>query len=393
MNFELNEETKSILDTARRFVEKEIQPREKEEGFKRDIVFKMGELGFFGCAFPPRYGGSDSGFLAHSVVCEEISRGDSGLRSLFNLQAMTVAYTMMEWGTTAVREKYVKDLVLGKKLGCTCFSEPNAGSDLASIETRIEDRGDHFEINGSKTWISNGTVADYAVVYGSHDRSLKHRGLCAVVVETNQKGWMARETPKLGDKSSPIAEIHMENVRAPKENLLGEWGQGFTVAMAALDRGRISVASGAVGLAQACLDASVSYANQRVQFGKLIREYQQVKAVIAEMAAQIEAARLLVRKASWLNDQGAPFTKEIAIAKYFAGEAVVRAAGLAMEVHGGMGYSLEMPVEKYYRDSKLYQVGEGTVNIMRLLIGDDALGIKKANRPRIHTHSEFFGLE
>ncbi|MDD5171172.1 MAG: acyl-CoA dehydrogenase family protein [Syntrophales bacterium] len=393
MNFELNEETKSILDTARRFVAREIQPRAKEEGFKRDIVSKMGELGFFGCAFPPRYGGSDSGFLAHSVVCEEISRGDSGLRSLFNLQAMTVAYTMMEWGKPAVREKYVKNLVLGEKLGCTCFSEPNAGSDLAAIETRIEDRGDHYEINGAKTWISNGTVADYAVVYGTYDRSLKGRGLSAVVVETDQPGWMARETPKLGDKSSPIAEIHMENVRAPKENLLGEWGQGFTVAMTALDRGRISVASGAVGLAQACLEASVAYANQRVQFGKLIREYQQVKAVIAEMASQIEAARLLVRRASWLNDQGMPFTKEIAIAKYFAGEAVVRAAGQAMEIHGGMGYSLELPVEKYYRDSKLYQVGEGTVNIMRLLIGDDALGIKNANRPRLHTPAEFRGLE
>lgn len=393
MNFELNEETKSMLDTARRFVKQEIQPRAKEEGFKRDVVSKMGELGFFGCAFPPRYGGSDSGFLAHSVVCEEISRGDSGLRSLFNLQALTVAYTIMEWGTPAVREKYVRNLVLGKKLGCTCFSEPNAGSDLAAIETRIEDRGDHFKINGAKTWISNGTVADYAVVYGTHDRSLRQNGLCAVVVETDQPGWKARETPKLGDKSSPIAEIHMENVRAPKENLLGNWGQGFKVAMTALDRGRISVASGAVGLAQACLEASVTYANQRAQFGKLIREYQQVKALIAEMETQIEAARLLVRKASWLNDQGVPFTKEIAIAKYFAGETVVRAAGMAMEIHGGMGYSLEMPVEKYYRDSKLYQVGEGTANIMRLIIADDALGIKKANRQRLHTPSEFRGLE
>ena len=206
-------------------------------------------------------------------------------------------------------------------------------------------------------------------------------------------GWKARETPKLGDKSSPIAEIHMENVRAPKENLLGDWGQGFKVAMTALDRGRISVASGAVGLAQACLEASVTYANQRVQFGKLIREYQQVKALIAEMETQIEAARLLVQRASWLNDQGVPFTKEIAIAKYFAGETVVRAAGMAMEIHGGMGYSLEMPVEKYYRDSKLYQVGEGTANIMRLIIADDVLGIKKANRPRLHTPSEFRGLE
>ena len=299
----------------------------------------MGELGYFGCAFPPRFGGSDSGFLAHSVVCEEISRADSGLRALFNLQAMTVPYTVMEWGTETAKNKYVADLVTGKKLGCTCFSEPNAGSDLASIETKIIDRGDHFEINGEKTWISNGTVADYAVVYGSFDRSKKYHGLCAVVVETNQPGWTTRETPKLGDKSSPIAEIHMENVSASKENLLGKMGQGFIVAMTALDRGRISVSSGAVGLAQACLDASITYANQKVQFGKLIREYQMVKAVIAEMTTQVEAARLLVRRAAWLNDQGLPFSREIAIAKYFAGEAVVKCAGMAMEIHGGMGYS------------------------------------------------------
>ncbi|MCK9195627.1 MAG: acyl-CoA dehydrogenase family protein [Syntrophales bacterium] len=393
MNFELSDEVKGILDTAQRFVEKEIKPKAKEEGFKRDLVSKMGELGFFGCAFPPRFGGSDSGFLAHSVVCEAISRADSGLRALFNLQAMTVPYTMMEWGNDTVKNKYVADLVSGKKLGCTCFSEPNAGSDLASIETRIEDKGDHFEINGEKTWISNGNVADYAVVYGTFDRSKKYKGLCAVVVETNQPGWTTRETPKLGDKSSPIAEIHMENVRAPKENLLGKMGQGFVVAMTALDRGRISVSSGAVGLAQACLDASITYANQRVAFGKLIRDYQMVKATIAEMVAQVEAARLLVRKAAWLNDQGLPFSREIAIAKYFAGEAVVKCAGMAMEVHGGMGYSLEMPVEKYYRDSKLYQVGEGTVNIMRLLIADDALGVKNANRPRLHVPSDFRELE
>jgi glutaryl-CoA dehydrogenase (non-decarboxylating) len=393
MNFDLNEETRAVQEMARRFAEKEVLPRVKEDCFKRDLVSQMGELGLFGSAFPPRYGGTDFGFLAHSVVCEEISRADSGLRPLFNLQAMTVPYTIMEWGTEAAKNKYVHDLVRGKKIGCTCFSEPNAGSDLASIETRIEDRGDHFEINGSKTWISNGTYADTAVVYASHDRSLKHKGLCAVVVETDQAGWTARETPKLGDKSSPIAEIHLDKVRAPKENLLGKWGEGFVVAMTALDRGRISVGSGAVGLAQACLDASITYANQRVQFGKLIREYQLVKGLIAEMVAQVEGARLLVRRASWLNDQDRPFTREIAIAKYFAGEAVVRAAGMAMEIHGGMGYSLEMPVERFYRDSKLYQVGEGTANIMRLLIADDALGIKKANRPRIHLTSQFRDLE
>ncbi|MEE9437012.1 MAG: acyl-CoA dehydrogenase family protein [Candidatus Adiutricales bacterium] len=389
MNFDLNNDQKAILETARRFSEREILPRLKEEGFKRDLVEKMGDLGFFGCAFPPGFGGTDMGFLAHSVVCEEISRADSGLRALFNLQGMTVPYTMMEWGGEAVREKYVKDLVLGRKIGCTCFSEPNAGSDIASIETRITDEGDSLLLNGNKTWISNGNLAEIAVVYATFDQGLKHRGLCAVVVETDQPGWQTRETPKLGDKSSPIAEIFLDNVRAPKENLLGEWGEGFKVAMTALDRGRISVGSGAVGLSQACLDASIQYANSRVQFGRPISEYQLIKATIAEMVALIEASRFLVRRGAWLNDQDRPFTREIAIAKYFAGETAAKCSGMAMEVHGGMGYSLELPVEKYYRDAKLYQVGEGTANIMRLLIGDDALGIKKANRPRIHVPSDF----
>jgi alkylation response protein AidB-like acyl-CoA dehydrogenase len=393
MHFDLSEEIRAVQDLARRFAQKEISPRVKEEKFKRDLVSQMGDLGLFGCAFPARFGGTGLGFLAHSVVCEEISRVDSGLRPLFNLQAMTVPYTIMEWGTPEAREKYVRDLVQGQKIGCTCFSEPNAGSDLASMETRIEDRGDHFEINGSKTWISNGTEAEVAIVYGTHAPVLKHKGLCAVVVETGQPGWSARETPKLGDKSSPIAEIHLDRVRAPKGNLLGKWGEGFVVAMTALDRGRISVASGAVGLAQACLEASVAYANQRVQFGKLIREFQLVKGLVAEMVSLVEGARLLVRRGAWLNDQDRPFTREIAIAKYFAGEAVVRVAGMAMEIHGGMGYSLEMPVERYFRDSKLYQVGEGTANIMRLLIADDALGIKKANRPRPHVPSQFMDLQ
>jgi alkylation response protein AidB-like acyl-CoA dehydrogenase len=305
---------------------------------------------------------------------------------------MTVPYTMMEWGNPAVQKKYVKPLVTGEKLGCTCFSEPNAGSDIASIETKVVDKGDHFLINGSKTWISNGTVAEYAVVYGTFDRSLKHNGLCAIVVETNQPGWQPHEIPKLGDKASPIAEIGLEDVIAPRENLLGEWGGGFKVAMTALDRGRISVGSGALGICQACLNASVKYANERVQFGHPIRDYQMVKHIIADMAVYTEAARFLVRRGAWLNDQGKPFTREIAIAKYFAGEAAVRAAGWAMEIHGGMGYSLELPVEKYYRDSKLYQVGEGTANVMRLLIADDALGLKKANRPRLKVPADFRDL-
>jgi glutaryl-CoA dehydrogenase (non-decarboxylating) len=392
MNFDLTEEQAAMEQMARNFAEKEVVPNLKKEEFNRDLVSKMGELGLFGSAFPEGMGGSNSGFLAHSIVCEQISTYDSGLRALFNLQAMTVPYTMMEWGNDAVRRKYVKGLVTAEKLGCTCFSEPNAGSDIAAIETKVVNKGDSFLINGSKTWISNGTVADYAVVYCTFNRSLKHNGLCAIVVETNQPGWQPHEIPKLGDKASPIAEVFLEDVRAPQGNLLGEWGGGFKVAMTALDRGRISVGSGAVGICQACLNASVKYANERVQFGRPIRDYQMVKQIIADMVTYTEAARFLVRRGAWLNDQGRPFTREIALAKYFAGEAAVRAAGWAMEIHGGMGYSLEHPVEKYYRDSKLYQVGEGTANIMRILIADDALGVKKANRPRLKVPGDFRDL-
>ncbi len=392
MNFNLTKDQLAIQKEARKYAKGKVLPRIDEKDFKRDLVGEMGELGFFGCAFPEEFGGTDLGFLAHSLVCEEISRVDSGLRSLFNLQAMTVPYTILEWGTLETRKKYIQDLVLGKKIGCTCFSEPGAGSDIAGIQTRIEDKGDHFLLNGQKTWISNGTVADTAIVYATLDQDLKHRGLCAFVVETGQPGWEARETPKLGDKSSPIAEIFLNDVVVPKENLLGELGGGFQLAMTALDRGRISVGSGAIGLAQACLDASVAYANERTQFGKPIAAFQMVKSHIAEMVSMIESARLLLRRAAWMNDQDLPFTKEIAIAKYVAGEAAVMAAGKAMEIHGGMGYSLEMPVERYFRDSKLYQVGEGTANIMKLIIADDALNIKRANRKRLHVPSQFRSL-
>ena len=393
MDFELDDVQTIMADTAEKFAKKEIPPWSEKNGDIREIASKMGEVGLFGCAFPPRYGGSQAGFLAHSVVCEKISAIDSGLRALFNLQAMTVPYAIIEWGSEPAKEKYIKPLVLGEKIGCTCFSEPNAGSDLAAMETKIEDKGDHFLINGTKTWISNGNYADYAIVYGTFDRSLKSKGILGVIVETDQDGWHASEIDKLGDNNSPIAEIFLEDVMAPKKNLLGEPGSGFKVAMTALDRGRISVSSGALGVAQACLDASVKYANERVQFGKPIGEFQMVKGVIADMVAHIEAARFLVRRAAWRNDQDLPFSREVAIAKYFAGEVAVKCAGWAMEIHGGMGYSLEMPVEKYYRDSKLYQVGEGTANIMRLLIANDALGYKKANRPRLKVHSQFKDLE
>ncbi len=393
MDFELDETQRLMVHTAEQFAKKEVIPWIERKGSISGMIAQMGETGLFGCAFPSRYGGSNAGFLAHSLVCEKISTVDSGLRAPFNLQAMTGPYTIMEWGTEKAKEKYITPLVSGKKLGCVCFSEANAGSDLSSMETKIEDKGDHFLINGSKTWISNGTLADYAVVYGTLDRKLKNKGICGIIVETDQKGWHPSEIDKLGDKNSPIAEIFMEDVIAPKENLLGDLGNGFKIAMTALDRGRISVSSGALGVAQACLDASINYAKERVQFGQPIGQFQMVKAIIADMVANVEAARFLVRRAAWLNDNCQPFSREVAIAKYFAGETAVKCAGWAMEIHGGMGYSLELPVERYYRDSKLYQIGEGTANIMKLIIADDALGYKPANRPRLKLPTEFRDLQ
>lgn len=389
MDFDLDDVQRMMADTAEKFAGKEVIPWLERKGNVTEMIPRMGEVGLFGCAFPPRFSGSQAGFLAHAVVCEKISTIDSGLRSCFNLQAMTGPYTIMEWGTPEAQDKYIRALVTGQKAGCVCFSEPNAGSDLAAMETKIEDNGDHFLVNGTKTWISNGTIADYAILYGTIDRSLGHKGLCGLVVETDQKGWDASEIGKLGDKNSPIAQITLEDVIVPKENLLGEIGGGFKVAMTALDRGRISVSSGGVAVAQACLDASLRYANERSQFGRPIGNFQMIKSIIADMVVSVEAARYLVRRAAWLNDQDRPFSREVAMAKYFAGEVAVKCAGWAMEIHGGMGYSLEMPVEKYYRDAKLYQVAEGTANIMKLLIADDALGYKQANRPRIKKPSQF----
>jgi len=287
MDFQLDETQRLMAQTAEQFAKREVIPWLEREGTIMEMIPKMGEVGLFGCAFPSRYGGSQAGFLAHSVVCEKISTIDSGLRAPFNLQAMTGPYTIMEWGTEEAREKYITPLVLGEKIGCVCFSEPNAGSDLASMETKIKDRGDHFLVNGTKTWISNGNYADYAIVYGTVDKSLKYKGICGLIVETNQKGWHASEIDKLGDKNSPIAEIFMEDVVVPKENLLGDLGNGFKVAMTALDRGRISVSSGALGVAQACLNDSIKYANERIQFGQRIGEFQMVKAIIADMVSYV----------------------------------------------------------------------------------------------------------
>ena len=384
MNFDLTDDQKQVQELARRFADQEIAPKvednERHHRFPRDLIRKMGELGFFGSAFPKKYGGTEMGYLCHALICEQVSRVHSSLRTAFNMQAMTCAGAIYEFGADKQRAKYVEALVLAEKMGLFAITEPNVGSDVAALECRAVKQGDRYIVNGTKTWISNTTVFDVGVVFVKTDPGGGHRGISALIIEPDTPGLTVREiTPKMGHHCSPTGTLFFEDAEVPVKNLLGEENQGFILCMKALDRGRLSVASGAVGVAQACLDVSVAYANQRSQFGKLIAEHQMIQSKIADMAAGIEGARLLTYRSGFLKDQGRRDSLESALAKYVAGEVCVKAANDAVEILGGNAYSEEYPVSRLLRDAKLYQIGEGAANIMRRVIGMDALGLKKAN--------------
>lgn len=384
MDFDLTPEQRQVKELARRFAEEEVAPavaeNERAMRFPRELIRRMGELGFFGAAFPREYGGSELGYVCHALICEEVSRAHSSLRTAFNMQAMTCAGAIFEYGTPEQKAKYVPPLLRAEHMGLFALTEPNVGSDVAAIECRAVRKGDCYIVNGTKTWISNATVFDTGVVFVRTSPQTGRAGLSAMIITPDTPGLSAREiSPKMGHHCSPTGMLIFEDAEVPAENLLGPENQGFVIAMRALDRGRLSVAAGAVGVAQACMDVSVDYANQRVQFGKPIAEYQMVQERIADMAAGVEAARLLVYRSACLKDQGKRNTLESAIAKYVASEVAVRAANAAVEIFGGNAYSEEYPVSRLLRDAKLYQIGEGASNIMRRLIALDALGIKKAN--------------
>jgi glutaryl-CoA dehydrogenase (non-decarboxylating) len=384
MDFELSPEQRQVRDLARRFADQEIAPavaeNERARRFPRELIRRMGELGFFGAAFPKKFGGTELGFLCHALMCEEVSRVHSSLRTAFNMQAMTCAGAVFEFGTEEQKERFLPGLISAELMGLFAITEPNAGSDVAAIECKAVRKGDRYIVNGTKQWISNATVFDVGVVFVKTDPAAGHRGISALIVEKGLPGLAARDLePKMGHWCSPTGMLFFEEAEVPAGNLLGPENGGFLVAMKALDRGRLSVAAGAVGVAQACLDAAVAYARERVQFGKPIAEYQMVQQKIADMAAGVEAARLLTYRSGWLKDQGRRDTLESALAKYVASEVCVRAANDAVEIFGGNAYSEEYPVSRLLRDAKLYQIGEGPSNIMRRILALDALGLKKAN--------------
>jgi len=387
MEFKLSKELEMLRKSVREFAVKRIAPNvdqwDKDHYFPyKEVIKPMGELGFFGTVIPEEYDGDEMGWLAAMIVTEEIARVSSSLRVQVNMQTIGCAYTICRYGGDDLKKKYISKLVTADYIGAFAITEPDAGSDVMSMISTAEDKGDHWLLNGSKTWISNANIADVIIYYAYTDRSQGSKGLSAFAVELkNFNGVKTTVLEKMGSFSSPTGEIFLTNTRVPKENLLGRPGDGAKILFGSLNQTRLSAAAGAVGVSQACLDAVVKYCNERKQFGKPIGEFQMNQDMVAQMAAEIEAARLLVYKAAWVKDQGNLNNGlDVAMAKYFAGEVVTKCANYAMRILGAYGYSTEYPVARMFRDAPTYYMVEGSANICKWIIALDQLGIRKANR-------------
>jgi glutaryl-CoA dehydrogenase (non-decarboxylating) len=334
-------------------------------------------MGFYGCVIPEEYGGTGAGMVASMLVTEQVARVSASYGVTFNMQTQGPALTLLRWGTDAQKEKYIPGLVSADLLGAFAITEPNSGSDVVSMKTTAVRDGDDFILNGSKTWISNAQVADVALVYAMTDRSAKHRGMTAFIVDMKKTPGVTTRAidSKLGLYLSPTGEIFFEDVRIPAANVLGEVNGGFKVCMTMLDNTRLSCAARGVGVARACLDAAIEYARERTQFGKPIADFQLIRADLAEMFVEEEAARLLVLKAAHEKEVNPNVrnTLSVSTAKFFSAETAVKAANAALKIFGSYGFSTEYPAERLYRDAKSYQIVEGTSNIQKIIIANHLL--------------------
>lgn len=383
MNFDLSEELLAVRELGREFAEREIAPTaaadDRDHRFRRDIFEKMGQLGFFGCVVPEDRGGSGLGYLAMVLLTEEIARVHSSVRVHINTQ-LAPAVTLARFGTEEQQRRWVPALVDGSRVGCFAITEPDSGSDVASMSTRARRTDDGYVLRGTKTWISNAPIADWGLVYAATDREARHRGLSAFMVELDSDGVRRATLDKMGALASPTGTLEFDDVRVPADQRIGAEGQGFAMCMWQLNQTRLSCAAGALGVARAAREAAVAYANQRQQFGRPIGRFQMIQDSIARIIVEEEAARLLVYRAAHLADRGQPNNLEVSMAKYAAAEAAAHAADGAFKILGAYGYSTEFPVERYLRDAKSYQIVEGSSNIHKLIIAQDALGYRRANR-------------
>lgn len=378
MKFELTEEQRLFREMVRDFAAREVAPLAKqvdEEGiFPQKTVKLMGELGLMGVAIPTAYGGAGADNVCYAIAMEEIARACTSTSVIMSVNNSLIADALYKFGTEAQKQRYLTPLASGTLLGCFALSEPGAGSDASAQQTLVARDGDVFVLNGTKNFITNALEADLALVFATVDRSLRAKGVCAFLVEKGTPGFtITRVEKKLGLKGTSCCQVLFEHCRVPADNLLGEVGQGFKIAMVSLDSGRIGIAAQAVGIAQAALDISLRYAKERVAFDKPIASFQAIQWMIADMAVQIEAARLLTYRAAWLKDKGLRYTKESAMAKLFASETASRAATKALQIHGGYGYLYDFPAQRLFRDARITEIYEGTSEIQRLVIAHQLL--------------------
>ena len=388
MDLDLSDEQRLIQETARDFVDNEIVPRARDNDraarFDRELARRLGDMGYLGAPVSEEYGGRGLDYVSYGLIVEEVGRGDSSCRTVVSVQTSLVCGSIERWGSEEQKRHWLPRLCSGEALGCFGLSEPDAGSDPASMRTRASFENGRWRINGQKMWISLGNHAELALIFAQTDPDKRHRGIACFCVPTSSEGYSSQEIHgKLGLRASDTASIALDQVDLPEDALLGEVGDGFKIAMTALDSGRYSVAAGCVGICEGCVQASVDYAKQREQFGVPIASFQLVQEMIADMVTRRDAARLLVRRAGILKDQGKPNTLETSVAKLYATESAVECANLAIQVHGGSGYVDDYPVERYLRDARVTTLYEGTSQIQKLIIGREATGINAMTPPRI----------
>lgn len=378
MHFELSEEQLMIQQAARDFAQQELKPgvieRDEHQKFPAEQIKKLGELGFLGMMVNEKYNGSGLDAISYVLVMEELSKIDASASVVVSVNNSLVCYGLEAYGTEAQKEKYLKPLAAGEKIGAFCLSEPEAGSDATSQRTTAEDKGDYYMLNGTKNWITNGSTASTYLVIAQTHPELRHKGINAFIVEKGMEGFtVGPKENKLGIRGSDTHSLMFNDVKVPKENRIGDDGFGFKFAMKTLEGGRIGIAAQALGIAQGAFELATQYAKERKSFGKPIAEHQAIAFKLADMATQIEAARLLVYKAAWLKDQGLPYTQAGSMAKLFASKVAMDVTVEAVQVHGGYGFVKEYHVERLMRDAKITQIYEGTSEIQKMVISREVI--------------------
>jgi alkylation response protein AidB-like acyl-CoA dehydrogenase len=379
VEFALSEEHRLVQSTVREWATSRLLPlaaeMDRSGRYPPELITELGEMGLMGVYIPEAYGGGGMDTVSYCIALEEIARAEAALSAVVSVNNSLDCYPIFAFGTEEQKRTYLRDLARGRKIGCYCLTEPTAGSDAASLSTAAREAGDHWVLNGTKIFVTNGVEADVLIIYARSDAAPGSRGISAFIAERGDAGLsVGKVEHKLGIRASSTCEIVLEDCRLPKDRLLGERGKGFHIALATLDGGRIGIASQALGIARAAMEDTVAYAKERRQFGRPIAEFQANQWKIADMATRIHAARLLTYRAAWIRDQGHRHSKEASIAKLFASETAMWAATQAVQIYGGYGYVQDYPVERHFRDAKITEIYEGTSEVQRLVIARHLLG-------------------